>query len=365
MTTERIETLIIGGGQAGLSTGYHLKQRGRTSVIIDALGRLGDNWRRHYDSLQLYSPAKLNGLPGTVFPGPAMSLPTKDEVADYLESYAAEHGLEVRTGVRATRVQPERDAFHVETSNGTIQADNVVVASGTFGKPFVPAFADGLDASIVQLHSSEYKNPGQLQDGAVLVVGAAHSGADIAVELASTRPTILSGRRTGDLPFHLDGALVKFARPLLRFAVTKVVSTRTPVGRKAKGEIRSHGGPLIDPRTKDVEAAGVEWVEVRTEGVREGKPVLADGRVLDVTNVVWCTGFRHDFSWIDADIVGDDGWPVEDRGVVESLPGLYFMGLAFQSAFSSMLLLGVGDDADHVASHISSRMVKRAASLVA
>jgi putative flavoprotein involved in K+ transport len=122
---------------------------------------------------------------------------------------------------------------------------------------------------------------------------------------------------------------------------------------------------LIDPRTKDVEASGVEWVEERTEGVRDGKPVLTDGRVLDVANVVWCTGFRQDFSWIEADIVGDDGWPLEDRGVVESLPGLYFMGLAFQSAFSSMLLFGVGRDAEYVAGHLASRMAKGGSTVAA
>lgn len=356
MGNERTETLIIGAGQAGLSTAYHLAKRGRPFVIVDALERVGDNWRRHYDSLQLYSPAKLNGLPGMEFPGPAMSIPTKDEVGDYLEAYADQHGLEVRTGVRVTRVRPNGDAFHVETSEGTIEADNVVIAAGTFGKPYTPDFADQLDPSIVQLHSSQYKNPGQLQDGAVLVVGAAHSGADIAVELAATRPTILSGRRTGDLPFHLDGPIVRYARPVLRFAMTKLISTRTPMGRKAKGEIRAHGGPLIDPRTKDVEAAGVEWTEERTKGVVDGRPVLADGRVLDVANVVWCTGFRHDFSWVEADIIGDDGWPLEQRGVVDGVPGLYFMGLAFQSAFSSMLLLGVGQDAEYVAGHLANRM---------
>lgn len=356
MTAEHVETLIIGGGQAGLATAYHLGRLGRSSVVVDALDRVGDNWRRHYDSLTLFSPRKVDGLPGLDFPGPAMGLPTKDEVADYLEAYADHHGIPVRCGVKVERVRRNASGFEANTTDGTFHADNVVVAAGKVDHPHVPDFADQLDPHIVQLHSSEYRRPSQLAPGPALVVGAAHSGADVALELAATRPTILAGHRTGQMPFRLDGPFIRFAAPVARFATTKIVSLGTPIGRKVKGKIRAGGGPLIDPRVEDLEEAGVEWIEERTAGVQDGRPMLANGQVLDVANVVWCTGFHHDLSWIELDIVGEDGWPLEDRGVVPSEPGLYFMGLVFQSSFASMLLHGVGRDARHVANHIARRV---------
>ncbi len=356
MVTQHIETVIVGAGQSGLATGYHLKRLGRRFVILDGLPRIGDNWRRHYDSLKLYSPAKISSLPGLEFPGPAMSLPTKDEVADYLEAYAAQHDLPVRSGIAVTNVRREGDQFVIATSDGTYLADNVVIAAGTFGKPFTPPIADELDDRIVQLHSSQYKNPTQLAPGPVLVVGAAHSGADVALECAATRTTYLSGRKTGEMPFSLEGPLIKFATPLMNFVVKKVLTTKTPIGRKAKPEIRAHGGPLLRVKEADLVAAGVQWFEARTEGVVGGQPQLADGTVLDVANVVWCTGFKHDFGWIDLPLMGDDGWPREKRGVVESEPGLYFMGLAFQHAFASMLIIGAGQDAEYVTTHLDARM---------
>lgn len=359
MGTQRIETVIIGAGQAGLATAYHLKQRGRKCLVLEGLPRVGDNWRRHYDSLRLYSPAKISSLPGLAFPGQAMHLPTKDEVGDYLEAYREQHDLPVRTGIRVTRVWRDGEDLVVETPEDTFRADNVVVATGTFGRPHTPAFAADLDPGIRQLHSSQYRNPGQLQAGPVLVVGAAHSGADVALDVAPSHRTYLSGRFTGEVPFDLEGPLVRRFAPVFRFVTQKVISTRTPIGRKVQPKVRAHGAPLLRVRRDDLVDAGIEWIEERTEGVVDGKPQLASGRVLDVANVVWCTGYRQDFSWLDLPVVVDDGWPKEDRGVVPDVPGLYFMGLAFQQAFASMLILGAGQDAQHVVTHIDRRMRAR------
>jgi putative flavoprotein involved in K+ transport len=352
--TERVETVIVGGGQAGLSVGYHLAKRDRAFVILDANERVGDNWRRHWDTLRLYSPARLDGLPGMAFPAPAWSFPSKDQTADYLEQYAARFDLPVRGGTRVERVARNGRGYVVDCGERRVEADNVVVATGTFGRPFVPGFAKDLDPGIVQLHSSEYRNPSQLQDGPVLVVGAAHSGADVAMDVASAHRTILCGRDTGQFPGDIESRPGRLVWLVLSFLARRVLTTRTPMGRRAKREIRDHGGPLLRFKRADLAAAGVERTSARAVAARDGKPELGDGTVLDVANVVWCTGFKQDFSWIELPVVGEDGWPHEERGVVPSAPGLYFAGLAFQYAFSSMLLLGAGRDAEFVAKRIAA-----------
>jgi putative flavoprotein involved in K+ transport len=353
--SERVETIIVGAGQAGPSVGHHLARRDRPFLIFDANERVGDNWRRHWDSLRLFSPARLDGLPGMTFPAPAWSFPTKDQTADYLEQYAARFELPVISGTRVERVSRNGHGYVVDCGDRRVEADNVVVATGTFGRPFVPGFAKDLDPGIVQLHSSEYRNPSQLQDGPVLVVGAAHSGADVAMDVASAHRTILCGRDTGQIPGDIESRAGRLVWLVLSFLARRVLTLRTPMGRKAKGKIRAHGGPLLRHRRADLAAAGVHRSTARAVGARDGKPELDDGTVLDVANVVWCTGFKQDFGWIDPPVAGEDGWPEERRGVVPAAPGLYFAGLAFQYAFSSMLLLGAGRDAEYVADRIAER----------
>lgn len=356
MNDQRFETVIIGAGQGGLAVGHHLARRDHRFVILDALPRVGDNWRRHYDSLKLYNAAKFNGLPGMSFPAPSWSFPKRDQVADFLEAYAAEFELPVRTGVKVDRLARNGDGYLVTAGDDRFQADNVVVATGTFGRPYRPAFAGELDPEIVQLHSSEYKNPSQLRPGPVLVVGAAHSGADIALEVvAAGHETVLSGRDTGQLPFDIESPRMRPLWPVLSFVARRVLTIRTPMGRKIRAKIREHGAPLLRVKTHDLQAAGVERVFARTTGVKEGRPVLDGGRTLDVANVIWCTGFRQRFDWIDLPVIGEDGWPLERRGVVESSPGLYFMGLAFQYSFGSLLFIGVDQDSRYVARHIERR----------
>jgi putative flavoprotein involved in K+ transport len=352
-----IETVVIGAGQAGLGTGHHLARLGRPFVILDCNRRIGDNWRSHWDSLRVYSPAKYDSLPGMPFPAPDWSYPTKDEVADYLAAYVERFRLPVRTGVRVDRVRRQGDRYLVTAGDRRYEADNVVVATGTFGRaPLVPAFASELDPGIRALHSSEYKNPAQLRDGAVLVVGASHSGGDVAYEVAAAgHRTILCGRPTGQLPFRIDSRVSRVVFPVLFFLWSRVVTIHNPLGRRLRSHTRFHGGPLLRVRAGDLAAAGVERAAARMVGVRDGRPVLADGRVLDVRNVVWCTGFRQDFGWIDLPVIGPDCWPEEECGIVAASPGLYFCGLSFQREFSSMLSGGAGRDAEIVAKHIAAR----------
>jgi putative flavoprotein involved in K+ transport len=363
---EHVETVIIGAGQAGLATAYHLRRRGRDCVVLDRNRRLGDNWRQQWDSLRLYSPAKFDGLPGMPFPGEPWSFPGKEDVADYLESYARRFELPVRLGVRVDRLSaaPDGEGYVVATDSGPIRCDNVVVATGTFGRtPNVPEAAKDLDPSILQLHSSEYRRPGQLREGPVLVVGGSHSGCDIAYEVAASHPTTLVGRDPGQIPVPWGSRRLHVLFPVLLFLWRHVVTRRTPVGRKEMEEIRHHGGPMLRVKRADLAERGVVRNESRVEGTRDGLPLLADGTTVEATNVIWATGFRQAFGWIDLPVLGEDGWPREYRGVVDGSPGLFFCGLAFQYAFSSMLLPGVGRDADLVAQRISERTPR--ASIVA
>ena len=360
--TERFETVIIGGGQAGLSIGYHLAARGRSFVILEASPRIGDCWRNRWDSLRLFTPARHDGLAGWEFPAPSWSFPSRDEMAGYLEAYAARFGLPVRTGVRVDGVSKVDGRYLVTAGERRFEADNVVVASGAYQTPKVPELASQLDPRITQLHSSRYRNPSQLQDGGVLVVGAGNSGVELALEAARAgHPTWMSGRHPGNIPFRIEGRASRLLleRLVLRFLFHRVLTAGTPLGRKVRPAVTSRGGPLIRVRPVDLAAAGIERV-ARVAGVRDGLPELEDGRTLDVANVVWCTGFQQDFSWIDLPGVGAHG-PVHERGIVESEPGLYFLGLHFLYALSSAMIHGVARDAEHIARHIASRSPARSA----
>jgi putative flavoprotein involved in K+ transport len=348
------ETIVIGAGQAGLATGHYLKKRGRDFLILEAHERVGDVWRKRFDSLKLYSPAKYDGLPGMAFPAAKWCYPDKDQVADYFEAYAERFELPIETGVRVRRMTVVDGGFEIESDQRTYRAENVVVATGTWQQPKTPAFAAELESSIYQVHSHDYRNPSQLKPGRTLVVGAAHSGADVALEVANAgHETVLSGPFRGEAPIDIEGKMARVVLPLLWFAANHVLTERTPIGRKAQPHIRNGGGPLLRVKSADLEAAGVEHVEEKIVGVEDGKPALADGRVLDVANVVWCTGFGKDLSWIDFLVPGDDGWPDQSRGAVNGWPGLYFVGLPFLYSFSSMLVGGAGRDAEHVARQIA------------
>ena len=353
--SERIETIVIGGGQAGLSVGYHLARRGRPFVILDTNERIGDSWRNRWDSLRVFTPARLDGLPGMPFPAPPASFPTKDDVADYLEAYAARFELPVRRGVRVDALAKNGDGFVVAAGELRFEANNVVVATGAYRSPRVPAFARELDPAIVQMHSSDYRNPSQLREGGALVVGAGNSGAEIALDVSRGHRTWLSGRDTGHEPVRAGSGPDRFVTPLMWFAAMHVLTVKTPLGRKVQRMYRSRGIPLARVRRKDITASGIELVP-RTAGVRDGSPQLEDGRVLDVANVIWCTGFVPDLTWIDLPVFNEDGDVVHDRGVVGSEPGLYFVGLYFLYALASVLIGGVGRDAEHVVQAISARV---------
>jgi putative flavoprotein involved in K+ transport len=359
---EHVETLVIGGGQAGLAMGYQLARRDLPYKIIDANPRVGDVWRNRWDSFRLFTPNRLNRLPGMRFPGYHWGFASKNEWADYLENYARRFDLQVETGVRVERLAREGDRFVATSGERRFEADNVVVAMSSWQRPRVPDLASELDPQIVQLHVADYKNPDQLQAGDVLVVGAGNSGAEIAMEVARTHKVFLSGPSTGAIPFRPESVVARVLMPIIgRVLFHRVLTIRTPIGKKARPKMISSGEPLIRVKPKDLKAAGVERVP-RVTGVQGGSPQLEDGRTADVTNVVWCTGFHPGFSWIDLPVLGPQE-PLHKRGIVGSEPGLYFIGLKFLYSVSSEQIHGVGRDADYIAGTIAARRGVRRADL--
>ena len=360
-TAEHFDTIVIGGGQAGLSTGYHLKRLGEQFVILDANERTGDTWRNRWDSLRLFTPAKFDGLDGMPVPAHKNAFITKDEMADYLDGYAREFDLPIRHGTHVDRLGRRDGRFEVSAGEQRYSADQVVVAMGKHQSPRVPGFATDLAPDITQLHSVEYRGPAQLRPGGVLVVGAGNSGAEIAKEVAGSHPTWLSGRDVGQVPFRVSSrlGLSVLAPFVLRGLFHRVLTVKTPMGRRMRPKVLTQGNPLIRVKRKELRSLGVELVG-RTTGTKGGRPVLDDGQPLDVANVIWCTGFHAGFSWIDLPVNGDVE-PRHDRGVARDVPGLYFVGLFFQYAMSSEMVHGVGRDARYIAERVAKHAVRRAA----
>jgi putative flavoprotein involved in K+ transport len=290
------------------------------------------------------------------FPAKGDTFITKDQMADYLEAYSAHFGLPVRTGTRVDLVRREGDRFVVSAGGRTIEADNVVVAMSNLQQPWTPSFAPDLDPAIMQMHSKDYRNPQQLQEGPVLVVGMGNSGADIGLEVARTHRTIVAGKEFGHVPVRIETWVANHVvLRIVRFVGHHVLTVRSPIGRKARPSFITGAAPLIRVKPKDLVNAGVERVP-RVVGVQDGMPVVDGGRVLEVSNVLWCTGFRPGFSWIDLPVHGEHE-PAHRRGIVASEPGLYFVGLEFLYAATSETVTGVSRDARRVVRHLAARRV--------
>lgn len=354
---ERHQVIVIGAGQAGLSVGYHLRQRCIDHVILDGAARIGDVWRNRWDSLRLFTPAKFDGLDGLLFPAERDHFPTKDEMADYLEAYAAHHRLPVRLGTRVERLHRVDGRFRAETPEGAFEARQVVIAAASYQKPRVPDFARALPDDVVQMHSHEYRNPDQIAPGPVLLVGAGNSGAEIAMDLAQTHTIWLAGRAVGHIPFDIAGFMGRklLIRLVIRGLFHRVLTMRTPMGRRFRAKMHDRGMPLIRTRPGQLERAGVGRVG-RIVDIRAGKAVTEKGAELSPATVIWCTGFHRGFHWIDLPVLDPRGEPRHRFGRATDVDGLYFAGLHFQYAVSSTMVAGVGRDARRVVGWIAESL---------
>jgi putative flavoprotein involved in K+ transport len=352
---ERHYVAVVGAGQAGLSVGYHLKRKGIDHVILEGAPRIGNVWRHRWDSLRLFTPAKFDSLDGYRFPAHKDSFPTKDEMADYLEAYAAKFDLPVRVNEPVQRLHKANGRFRLETASGVYEADRVVVAAASYQKPRLPAFASDLDTEVFQMHSHEYRNPAQLPDGPVLLVGAGNSGAEIAMDLVKTHQVYLAGRDVGHIPFDIAGFMGRklLVRLVIRGMFHRLLTMRTPMGRKFRSKMHGHGMPLIRTRPGQLERAGVRRIGKIT-AIRDGKAVSDDGKTVPFRSVIWCTGFHSGFDWIDLPVLDDHGDPRQRFGKATDMDGLYFAGLHFQYAVSSTMVAGVGRDAKRVAGWIAA-----------
>lgn len=350
---QEVDTVIVGGGQAGLALAYWLAKEGRDFLILDQHGRPGDAWRQRWDSLKLFTPAKYDGLPGWPFPGDRLAFPTKDQLADYLEEYVRRFDLPFVSHVHVEEISSEDGGFVVAAGDRLWRTRNVVIATGGHHLPKRPAFAGELDPDIVQLHSQAYKNPGQLRDGTVLVVGLGNSGAEIALDVSGSHSTVLAGKPSGEMPMKHGRTAARFALPIVKFLGVRVLTLNTPIGRKAAPGFKSMAAPLIRTKTKDLAAAGVQLVP-RLAGVSEGLPVLEDGTTVEATNVIWCTGYQEEYSWVKLPVFDEQGEPRQSRGVAEDVPGVFFIGQEFLFAAASATLPGVCRDARYLARRLAT-----------
>lgn len=342
MTTTKTDVLIIGASQAGLAAGYYLKKKNADFRIIGQEKRIGDVWRNRYDSLVLFTPRSHSSLPGLPLTGDPNGYAAKDEIVDYLERYAAHFDLPFQLDTEVLSLAKEQGKFKIQTRTGEYLASNVIVATGPFHKPFVPKFREALASDVHQVHTSQYLNPLSLKDGTVLVVGAGNSGAQIAAELAGDREVYLSGgHKMKFLPLRLFGKSIFWWGD-------KLGVMKASVDGKAGRFLSRQGDPIFGYELKALIRQGKIKLKPKAESAHGHEITFQDRSKLTVQNVIWATGFRPDYGWIQIPHVLDDkGKPLHHRGV-SPVRGLYFLGLPWQYRRGSALIGGVGRDAEYI-----------------
>jgi putative flavoprotein involved in K+ transport len=342
--TDRYEVAVVGAGQAGLAMGYFLRGQGREFVILERADHVAPQWRGRWDSLKLFTPRGYDSLPGLQFPGEPDGYPSRDEAVAYLDSYAETFDLPIRFSSDVRALRREGDVFAIQTSSGDVFADQVVIATGPFQQPRVPAFAEALSDDVVQFHSTRYRSPSDLPAGRTLVVGGGNTGYQIAEDLTRSREVHLAvGGRQAPLPQRF------FGRDLFWWLtktglIEKTVETK--VGQRLKER-----DALVGSNSRKAKRQGIS-LHPRVTGASGRAVAFSDGSDIEVDGVVWATGFASDYSWIDPRVTDDGGRVIHRRGVTD-VPGLYMLGMLWQYTRGSALLGWVKDDAQFIAQRIA------------
>ncbi|WP_406063729.1 NAD(P)/FAD-dependent oxidoreductase [Streptomyces sp. NBC_01077] len=336
-----VPVAVVGAGQSGLAVGYHLRQAGVGCVLLDAGSEVGETWERRWDSLTLFTSAQFSGLPGLAFPGPGAHYPGKDEVVAYLRDYAERFGLPVLADHRVLSVRRDGGGYLLTTTHGECRAEQVVIATGAFGLPRVPDFADGLSPDVPTLHTSEYQGPSQVPPGTVVVVGDGNSGRQIAAELSKTHSVVLSCSEAVSPPLPQT----VLGRDMFWWMSVLGVM-RLPVNMEAPD-------PIVGDRVPELVAAGGIRAVGRITAAEGSELLVADGERIKPSTVIWATGYRTDWSWLDPAMLDEAGQPRHTEGT-GALPGSYYLGLYRMRTRGSALIGFVGRDAEHVAAAITA-----------
>ncbi|TVZ51043.1 flavin-containing monooxygenase [Dokdonia sp. Hel_I_53] len=336
--------VVIGGAQAGLSIAYHLKKLGRKFIVIDSKKEVGASWINRWDSLKLFTPTEFNHLPGLNFDAPKGHYPSKYEVAAYFKKYVEEYEIPIKLNTLVTSVSKKKDKFYIKFNDGIYESKNVVVATGPFHIPYTPPCNTKISKNVLQFHSNYYKGVHQLKDGDALVVGGGDSGYQILDEISrdSSRTVYFSGdTKVKTLPQQFLGKTlwwwftrIGFLRYNKYSWVGRVLSgvTQPVIGVDVKG-ILSRNNVIPVGRTKDAEGKKIRFTNTTVSSIQ---------------NIVWATGYRPNFTWIDGLALDHHGYPENYRGV-SSIEGLYFIGLPWLYTRGSATLGGVSKDARYLA----------------
>lgn len=347
-----IEVIVIGAGQSGLSMSYYLKKAGIAHLVLDAHASIGDNWRLRWDALSLFSPVRYNGMPGMPFPGESWHIPDKNEAAAYLQSYAKHFQLPIRQGVHVQKISPAKQGFEVKTDLEVFNARQVVVATGSFNSPFIPEVSQQVPKSIYQVHSSNFKNATELPEGPALVVGAGASGQQIACITAQNHQVYLSGPKLPNLPRRFLSKDIYWWLYKLKIVTTP---RDTWIGKRMFATDAKGGDVTIGESKQKQKVLGIKRLGKLVAW--QGKEAVFEKKVQieGIKSVLWCTGFKNSYGWIEANISDKEGRLRHLRGVIQEVPGLYFLGLQFQYRGNSATMGGTGRDAQFLLEQIKTR----------
>lgn len=345
-----LDFIIIGAGQSGLAMGYYLKEAGYSFTILDSNKQLGAAWLKRWDSLKLFTPTQYNHLPGLEMDLPENYYPNKYEVAEYIANYVKHFGFDVRLETLVQKVKKEQDIFSVTTSKGTIQAKQIIVATGPFHTPFIPAFASKIGSDVLQMHSKNYMSPQQLNPGATLVVGGGDSGVQILDEISQTNsPTFFSGNASGtSLPQEFLGKTLWWWFDKLGIIAAPKTSF---LGRFLSKRMQPIIGTDIKAILKrpNVKAVG------RSLDANESEIICETGALKGIANIIWATGFKPNFSWLEGIELDEDGYPTNERGI-SPIEGLFYIGLPWMHTRGSATLGGVKNDAKYLIDYITPKI---------